>query len=233
MELDILVFGAHPDDIELGCGGTVIKAVQEGRKVGIIDLTRGELGTRGSVSTRDQETDLANTIMGVTIRENMNFKDGFFQDDEDHQVPIIRKIREYRPKIIIANAPYDRHPDHSRASQLIVNACFLSGLEKIVTDQNIWRPELIYHYIQFNNIKPDLVVDISKQMDLKIRAVKAYKTQFYNPESNESSTIISTADFLESVRYRAKDLGRESRCQYAEGFISNQLLKVDSLFDIK
>ena len=233
MELDILVFGAHPDDIELGCGGTVIKAVQEGRKVGIIDLTRGELGTRGSVSTRDKETDLANTIMGVTIRENMNFKDGFFQDDEDHQVPIIRKIREYRPKIIIANAPYDRHPDHSRASQLIVNACFLSGLEKIVTDQNIWRPELIYHYIQFNNIKPDLVVDISKQMDLKIRAVKAYKTQFYNPESNESSTIISTADFLESVRYRAKDLGRESRCQYAEGFISNQLLKVDSLFDIK
>ena len=233
MELDILVFGAHPDDIELGCGGTVIKAVQEGRKVGIIDLTRGELGTRGSVSTRDKETDLANTIMGVTIRENMNFKDGFFQDDEDHQVPIIRKIREYRPKIIIANAPYDRHPDHSRASQLIVNACFLSGLEKIVTDQNIWRPELIYHYIQFNNIKPDLVVDISKQMDLKIRAVKAYKTQFYNPESNESSSIISTADFLESVRYRAKDLGRESRCQYAEGFISNQLLKVDSLFDIK
>ena len=233
MELDILVFGAHPDDIELGCGGTVIKAVQEGRKVGIIDLTRGELGTRGSVSTRDQETDLANTIMGVTIRENMNFKDGFFQDDEDHQVPIIRKIREYRPKIIIANAPYDRHPDHSRASQLIVNACFLSGLEKIVTDQNIWRPELIYHYIQFNNIKPDVVVDISKQMDLKIRTVKAYKTQFYNPESNESSTIISTADFLESVRYRAKDLGRESRCQYAEGFISNQLLKVDSLFDIK
>ena len=233
MKLDILVFGAHPDDVELGCGGTGIKEVQRGKKVGIIDLTRGELGTRGTAKSRDEEAKKAIAIMRVAIRVNMNFKDGFFQDNEEHKLALIKKIRKYQPAIVITNALSDRHPDHSRGSQITIDACFLAGLEKIETDQKIWRPKAIYHYIQFNNITPDIVVDISKQMDLKIEAVKAYKTQFYNPESKESETIISSEDFLESVRYRAKDLGRQSGCEYAEGFIAHQLPKVSSLSDIK
>ena len=233
MELDILVFGAHPDDVELGCAGTIIKEVQKGKKIGIIDLTRGELGTRGTKKTRDAETEEATNIMGVAMRENMNFKDGFFKDDEQHKIALIKKIRKYRPKIVITNAVSDRHPDHPRSSQITVDACFLAGLEKIDTGQEVWRPDAIYHYIQFNNLTPDIVVDISKQMSLKIQAVKAYKTQFYNPNSNESETIISSQGFLDSVSYRAKDLGRQSGCEYAEGFIAHQLPKVDSLTDIQ
>ena len=233
MELDILVFGAHPDDVELGCAGTVIKEVQKGKKVGIIDLTRGELGTRGSAKSRDAETKVATEIMKVEIRENMNFKDGFFKNDEQHKLALIKKIRQYKPEIVITNAISDRHPDHSRGSRIIVDACFLAGLEKIDTNQDTWRPRAIYHYIQFNNLTPDLVVDISEQMDLKLKAVKTYKTQFYDPNSDESETIISKKGFLDSVIYRAKDLGRQSNCEYAEGFISNQLPKVDSLRDIK
>ena len=233
MELDILVFGAHPDDVELGCAGTIIKEVQKGKKVGIIDLTRGELGTRGTKKTRDAETEEATNIMGVAMRENMNFKDGFFKDDEQHKIALIKKIRQYRPKIVITNAVSDRHPDHPRASNITIDACFLAGLEKIDTGQEVWRPDAIYHYIQFNNLMPDVVVDISKQMSLKIKAVKAYKTQFYNPNSDESETIISSQGFLDSVSYRAKDLGRQSGCEYAEGFLAHQMPKVDSLLDIK
>ena len=233
MKLDILVFGAHPDDIELGCGGTIIKEVQRGKKVGIIDLTRGELGTRGTAKSRDKEAKKAIEIMRVAIRENMNFKDGFFQDNEEHKLSLIKRIRKYRPEIVITNALSDRHPDHPRGSQITIDACFLAGLEKIETGQKIWRPKAIYHYIQFNNMTPDIVVDISEQIDLKIEAVKAYKTQFYNPESKESETIISSEDFLESVRYRAKDLGRQSNCKYAEGFIAHQLPKMESLLDVK
>ncbi len=233
MNLDILVFGAHPDDVELGCAGTVIKEVQRGKKVGIIDLTRGELGTRGSLESRDTETKAANEIMGIAVRENMNFKDGFFKDNKQHKLALIKKIRKYRPEIVITNAISDRHPDHSRGSQITVESCFLAGLEKIDTDQDAWRPRAIYHYIQFNNLTPDLVVDISKQMKLKLKAVKAYTTQFYNPDNEESETIISKKGFLESVTYRAKDLGRQSNCEYAEGFISHQLPKIDSLIDIK
>jgi len=233
MELDILVFGAHPDDVELGCAGTIIKEVQKGKKVGIIDLTRGELGTRGTKKTRDAETEEATNIMGVAMRENMNFKDGFFKDDEPHKIALIKKIRKYRPKIIITNAVSDRHPDHPRASKITIDACFLAGLEKIDTGQEVWRPDAIYHYIQFNNLTPDIVVDISKQMSLKIKAVKVYKTQFYDPHSNESETIISSQGFLDSVSYRAKDLGRQSGCEYAEGFLAHQIPKVDSLLDIK
>ena len=232
MKLDILVFGAHPDDVELGCAGTVIKEVQRGKKIGIIDLTRGELGTRGTAKIRDAETKDATEIMGVEIRENMNFKDGFFKDDEQHKLSLIKKIRQYKPEIVITNAVSDRHPDHPRGSQITVDACFLAGLEKIDTGQDIWRPRAIYHYIQFNNLTPDIVVDISNQMELKLKAVKAYKTQFYNSESDESETIISKKDFLESVKYRAKDLGRQSGCEYAEGFIAHQLPKVKSLFDL-
>ena len=230
--LDILVFGAHPDDVELGCAGTVIKEVQRGKKIGIIDLTRGELGTRGTAKIRDSETKDATEIMGVEIRENMNFKDGFFKDDEQHKLSLIKKIRQYKPEIVITNAVSDRHPDHPRGSQITVDACFLAGLEKIDTGQDIWRPRAIYHYIQFNNLTPDLVVDISNQIELKLEAVKAYKTQFYNSESDESETIISKKGFLESVVYRAKDLGRQSGCEYAEGFIAHQLPKVKSLFDL-
>ena len=233
MKLDILVFGAHPDDIELGCSGTIIKEVQRGKKVGIIDLTRGELGTRGTAAIRDQETKKATAIIGASIRENMNFQDGFFKDDEEHKLALVKKIRQYRPEIILTNALSDRHPDHPRGAQITVDASFLSGLEKIDTGQKIWKPKTIFHYIQFNNLNPDVVVDISLQMDLKIKAVKAYKSQFYNPKSTESETIISSKDFLQSVKYRAKDLGRQSNCKYAEGFIAHQLPKIHSLFDLK
>ena len=233
MKLDILVFGAHPDDVELGCGGTIIKEVQRGKKVGIIDFTRGELGTRGNFKIRDIETQKATNLMGVKMRKNLNFKDGFFKNDDEHKLVLIKEIRKYQPEIVITNAPSDRHPDHARASEITINACFLSGLEKIITNQKVWRPKSIYHYIQFNNLKPDIVIDISQQMDLKIKVVKAYESQFFNPKSKESETIISSKDFLDSVSYRSKDLGRQSGCEYAEGFLVNQLVKIDSLLDIK
>ena len=232
MKLDILVFGAHPDDVELGCGGTVIKEVQKGKKVGIIDLTRGELGTRGTTETRNAETKAATEIMGVAIRENMDCKDGFFKDDEKHKLALIKKIRQYCPDIVITNAVSDRHSDHGRDSQITIDACFLSGLEKIETEQEVWRPKAIYHYIQFNNFTPDIVVDITEQMDAKLLAVKAYATQFFNADSKESETLISSQGFLDSVSYRAKDLGRQSNCEYAEGFLAHQIPKIDSLFDI-
>jgi len=233
MKLDILVFGAHPDDVELGCGGTIIKEIQRGKKVGIIDFTRGELGTRGNFNIRDIETQKATKLMGVKMRKNLNFKDGFFKNDDEHKLVLIKEIRKYQPEIVITNAPSDRHPDHARASEITINACFLSGLEKIITNQKVWRPKSIYHYIQFNNLKPDIVIDISQQMDLKIKVVKAYESQFFNPKSKESETIISSKDFLDSVSYRSKDLGRQSGCEYAEGFLVNQLVKIDSLLDIK
>ena len=233
MKLDILVFGSHPDDVELGCGGTVIKEIKAGKKVGIIDLTKGELGTRGTIETRTAETRTATEIMGVTIRENMNFKDGFFKDDEAHKLALIKKIRQYKPEIVITNAISDRHPDHGRGAKISVDSCFLSGLEKIVTDQEVWRPRAIYHYIQFNYLTPDIVVDISMEMNEKLQAVKAYSTQFFDPESKETETIISSEGFLDSVSYRAQDLGRQSNCEYAEGFLAHQMLKVSSLMDIK
>jgi len=233
MKLDILVFGAHPDDVELGCGGTIIKEVQKGNKVGVIDLTRGELGTRGTTESRDAETKSATEIMGIAIRKNMKFKDGFFKDDEEHKIALVQKIRKYRPEIVITNAVSDRHPDHPRGSQITVDACFLAGLEKVETGQEVWRPKAIYHYIQFNTLAADIVVDISEQMDLKLEAVKAYKTQFFNPKSEETETIISSEGFLDSVSYRAKDLGRQANCEYAEGFITHQLPKIESLLDIK
>ena len=232
MKLDILVFGAHPDDVELGCSGAILKHIKNGLKIGVIDLSRGELGTRGTVKTRNQETIQATKVLGIQLRENMNFKDGLFENNEENKIELIKKIREYRPEIVLTNAPVDRHPDHSRASDLTIDSCFLSGLEKIDTNQQSWRPKHIYHYIQFINILPDFVVDITEEMDKKLESILCYKTQFYNPESKESETIISSEDFLESVKYRARDLGRQSDCKYAEGFISNQTLKVNSLKDL-
>ena len=231
-KLDILAFGAHPDDIELGCSGTILKHLKNGLKIGIIDLTRGELGTRGTVETRNQETINSTKVLGVQLRENMDFKDGFFENNEENKIELIKKIREYRPEIVLTNAPTDRHPDHGRSSELTIDACFLSGLEKIETGQDVWRPKHIYHYIQFNTILPDFVLDVTEEMDKKLESVLCYKTQFYNPKSKESETIISSEDFLESVKYRARDLGRQSDCKYAEGFVSNQTLKINSLKDL-
>ena len=231
-KLDILAFGAHPDDIELACSGTILKHLKNGIKIGIIDLTRGELGTRGTVETRNQETIKSTKILGVQLRENMDFKDGFFENNEKNKIELIKKIREYRPDIVLTNAPTDRHPDHGRSSELTIDSCFLAGLEKIETGQDVWRPQHIYHYIQFNTILPDFVVDITEEMDKKLESILCYKTQFYNPESKESETIISSEDFLESVKYRARDLGRQSDCKYAEGFVSNQTLKINSLKDL-
>jgi len=233
MKLDVLAFGAHPDDIELGCGGTLIKHIEQNYKVGIIDFTKGDLGTRGTAEIRLKEADIAGKAMGLSIRDNLKFKDGFFQNDDFHKRELIKKIRLYRPEIVLTNAPSDRHPDHGRASQITIDACFLSGLEKIDTSQQIWRPKAIYHYIQFNNLKPDFVVDISQYFDRKIDVIKKYKSQFYDPNSIETDTVISSKEFFDSIEYRAKDLGRQTFCEYAEGFVSHQLPKINFLNDLK
>lgn len=234
MKLDILVFGAHPDDAELGAGGTIAKEVANGKKVGIIDLTRGELGTRGSAVIRDAEAKAAGEILNVSVRENLGFKDGFFVNDESHQLEIIKMIRKYRPKIVLCNAIEDRHIDHSKGSKLVSDACFLSGLLKIETKldgkiQDHWRPLLVYHYIQWKNITPDFVVDITGYIDKKEAAILAYGSQFHDPNSTEPETPISSKTFIESVNYRARDMGRLIGKEYAEGFTVERLLAVDSL----
>ncbi|WP_374440869.1 bacillithiol biosynthesis deacetylase BshB1 [Epilithonimonas sp.] len=229
MKCDFLAIGAHPDDVELGCGGTIVKLISEGKKVGIIDLTEGELGTRGTRETRAEEAKNAGEILGITARENLKLKDGFLTNSEDYQLKIVEKIRKYRPEIVLANAIDDRHPDHAKAAKLVSDACFLSGLRKIETLddgmlQDAWRPKQIFHYIQWKNVIPDFVIDISGFLDKKIEACLAYKTQFYNPDSNEPVTPIATKDFLESLTYRAQDLGRLSGVEYAEGFTTEKLL---------
>lgn len=234
MKLDILVFGAHPDDAELGAGGTIAKEVSLGKKVGIIDLTRGELGTRGTAEIRDNEAEISKNILGVSVRENLKFRDGFFTNDENHQLEVIKMIRKYQPEIVLCNAIEDRHIDHGKGSMLVSNSCFLSGLVKIETaigqkTQDPWRPKLVYHYIQWKNLKPDFVVDISKFIDKKTDAILAYSSQFHDPNSKEPETPISSKTFIESVRYRAQDLGRLVGKDYAEGFTVERLLAVDSL----
>ncbi|WP_298903076.1 bacillithiol biosynthesis deacetylase BshB1 [uncultured Psychroserpens sp.] len=238
MKLDILAFGAHPDDVELGCGGTVAKEVANGKKVGIIDLTRGELGTRGTAETRDQEASDAAHILGVTVRENLGFADGFFINDKEHQLEVIKMLRKYQPDIVLCNAFDDRHIDHGRGSKLVSDACFLSGLIKIETtldgvNQDKWRPKQVYHYIQWKNLEPDLAVDISGHIDVKMASVLAYKTQFYDPKSDEPQTPISSKNFTDSIKYRARDLGRLIGTDYAEGFNVERHIAVDSLFDLK
>ncbi len=237
MKLDILAFGAHPDDVELGCGGTIAKEISLGKKVGIIDLTRGELGTRGSVEIRNQESANAAKILGVSVRENLDMRDGFFVNDEKHQLKIIKMIRKYKPEIVLCNAIDDRHIDHGKGSQLVSDACFLSGLMKIETEinaerQEAWRPKLVYHYIQWKNITPDFVVDISSYNDKKVEAILAYSSQFYNANSNEPETPIASKNFLESLSYRAQDLGRLVGSDYAEGFTVERYLAVNSLGDL-
>ena len=229
MKTDILAIGAHPDDVELGCGGTLAKLIHEGKKVAIVDLTQGELGTRGTHITRSEEAANASAILGVSARENLKMKDGFLVNSEAYQMEIVKVIRKYQPEIVFCNAIEDRHPDHAKASKLVSDACFLSGLVKIETElegekQNAWRPKHVFHYIQWKNIEPDFVIDISEYLDIKIKACLAYKTQFYDPSSSEPMTPIATKDFLESLTYRAQDLGRLSGVSFAEGFTSERLL---------
>jgi bacillithiol biosynthesis deacetylase BshB1 len=228
-KVDVLAFGAHPDDVELGCGGTIAKLISEGKSVAIVDLTQGELGTRGTKITRKQEAEDAAKVLGVEYRENLKMRDGFLVNSEDYQMQIVQMIRKYQPEIVFANAIDDRHPDHAKAAKLVSDACFLSGLVKIETlykslPQEAWRPKSVFNYIQWENIKPDFVTDISDFMEMKIQACLAYKTQFYNPDSQEPMTPIATKDFLESLTYRAQDLGRLSGVGFAEGFTSERLL---------
>ena len=234
LKLDILAFGAHPDDVELGCAGTLLGAIAEGKKVGVIDLTKGELGTRGSISQRLSEAQLASEVMGLTIRENLEMADGFFINNKEHQLIIIETIRRFQPSIIFCNAPEDRHPDHGRAASLVAEAAFLSGLKKIQTIHNgvaqeAWRPTQVFHYIQSRNLTPNFVVDISKHIEKKMEAILAHSSQFYDPKSNEPDTFISSAAFLEFVKGRAKELGQQIGVQYAEGFITHKILGINSL----
>ena len=241
MKLDILAFGAHPDDVELSCAATIAKEVSLGKKVGIIDLTRGELGTRGTAETRDLESERAAKILGIDIRLNMRFADGFFVNDKIHQIEIIKMIRKFRPEIVLCNATEDRHIDHAKGSNLVSDACFLSGLLKIDTKfdedddswQDPWRPKQVYHYIQWKNLEPDFVVDVSGFMDKKMDAVMAYKSQFYDEKSKEPDTPISSKNFTDSIKYRARDLGRLINTEYGEGLNVERYHAVNSLFDLK
>lgn len=237
MKLDLLAFGAHPDDVELSCSGVLLTEKAFGKRTGVIDLTNGELGTRGTVDTRRAEAAAAAKILGLDARENLGLPDGFFANDKEYQLAIIRAIRKYQPEIIICNAPEDRHPDHGRAAALMYDAAFLSGLSKIETidggqPQLPWRAKYVFNYIQDRYLNPDFVVDISAVMEKKIASIKAYGTQFYNPELGGPQTYISTPDFIESIVYRAKMFGKMIGVDYAEGFISKKMIgisKLDSL----
>jgi N-acetylglucosamine malate deacetylase 1 len=244
MKLDILAIGVHPDDVELGCSGTIINEIKNGKKVGVLDLTQGELGSRGTVETRHQEAATAAMIMGVAVRENLKMCDGFFKNDEDHQRKLIIAIRKYQPEIIITNSLSDRHPDHGRAAKLTADSCFLSGLKKVETkneqgnDQEPWRPKYVFHYIQDRYHEPDFVIDITDVFEQRMEAVKAYTTQFYNPDNEDDGpqTYISTAAFLESIIARARVIGKKIGVQYGEGFNTEKTLglkNMDSLITIE
>lgn len=238
MKVDILAIGAHPDDVELGSGATIAKAIAQGKRVGIIDLTQGELGTRGTAETRKNEAAQAAKILGVAFRENMNFADGFFVNDKQHQLELIKRIRKYQPEIVLCNAIKDRHIDHGKGSSLVSAASFLSGLLKIETEiegkkQLQWRPKHVYHYIQWKNIEPDFVVDVSGFIETKVKAVLAYKTQFYDPNNNAPETPISSKNFEDSIAYRARDLGRLIGTEHGEGYTAERFIAVNSLFDLK
>ena len=238
MKLDILAVGAHPDDVELGCAATLAKEISRGKKVGILDLTRGELGTRGSAEIRDKEAQDAAKILGIEVRHNLEFSDGFFMNNVAHQLEIIKIIRKHRPEMILCNAVDDRHIDHGKGAKLVSDSCFLSGLRKIETiceghKQHAWRPPHVYHYIQWKNLTPDVVVDVSEFMEQKLAAIKAYKSQFFDEDNKEPETPISSNNFFESITYRAKDLGRLIDTEYGEGFTVNRHIAVDSLFDLR
>jgi bacillithiol biosynthesis deacetylase BshB1 len=234
MKLDVLAFGVHPDDVELSCAGILLMEKKNGKKTGVIDLTQGELGTRGSAEIRKKEAADAARILKLDVRENLGLADGFFANDEAHQRKVIAVIRKYRPEVVICNAPEDRHPDHGRSARLVSDAAFLSGLVKIETKhdgkiQEPWRPKYVFHYIQDRYLKPDFVVDVTEVFEKKLEAIKAYATQFHNPEMDGPETYISKPGFLESVIYRYKMFGKMIGVDYAEGFISEKTIGIRSL----
>ncbi len=236
--LDILAFAAHPDDVELACSGTIMKHIAAGMRVGVVDLTQGEMGSRGTIETRYAEAEAASKILGIHTRVNLKMRDGFFEINEANKRLVIEQVRRFRPKIVLANAVEDRHPDHGRAAQLVSEACYLSGLRKVETEwegspQEAYRPEAVYHYIQDRYIDPDFVVDISDFIDRKIESIKAYKTQFYDPNSEEPETPISGEHFFDFVRARMIDFGRPIGARYAEGFTAERFVGVDLLSDLK
>jgi bacillithiol biosynthesis deacetylase BshB1 len=226
MKLDILVMAAHPDDAELSCAGTILKHIAAGKKVGIVDFTRGELGTRGTPEIRLQESADATKIIGLHARENLGIRDGFFQNDEETQLKLIEVIRKYQPEIVLANALEDRHPDHGKGAQLAIDACFLSGLRQIKTGNlPAWRPAQVYHYIQDRYLEPDFVVDISAHWDQKEAAIRAFKSQFFDPSSAEPASYISSPDFLNFINARAMEMGHKIGVKYGEGFQSQKTLE--------
>jgi bacillithiol biosynthesis deacetylase BshB1 len=239
IKLDILVLSVHPDDAELGCSGTILREIAVGKKVGIVDMTRGELGTRGTPEIRDAEAEASAKILGLAARENLALPDGFFENTRLYQLKVIEAIRKFRPEIIITNAYHDRHPDHGRASQLVEDATFLSGLRKIETfannePQDAWRPKLVLHFIQDNYIRPDIVVDVTAFWDKKVESINAFSSQFYNPDwSDEPQTYISSPEFIAVIEARAREFGKSIGVKFAEGFTSRKILGVDSLFDLK
>jgi len=235
MKLDLLAIGAHPDDVELGCSGTLIKEIKRGKKVGILDLTQGELGTRGTIETRYAEAAEAASIMGVSVRENLRMRDGFFRNDEEHQLQVVRTLRKYRPEIVIANILEDRHPDHGRGGWLVYDACFLSGLRQIKTqddegaEQEKWRPKMLLHYIQDRFYEPDIIIDISDEWEQRMESVKAYRTQFHDPNSTEPQSYLSNPDFMDALFARARLLGKRIGVKFGEGFLSKKNIGLDNL----
>jgi N-acetylglucosamine malate deacetylase 1 len=238
MKLDILVVAAHPDDAEISCGGTIAKHISLGYKAGIVDLTKGELGTRGTALIREREADAAAKILGLSIRESLGLKDGFFKNSDEDQLKVISAIRKYQPEIILTNAIHDRHPDHGRASDLVYESCFLSGLIKVETQnagklQTAWRPKAVYHFVQSQYIKPDFVVDVSGFWEKKLEALRAFKSQFYDPQSNEPETFISNPGFMKLIEARGHEMGYAVGAKYGEGFTVRNLIGVDNLFHLK
>lgn len=238
MKLDVLVIAAHPDDAELGCSGTIAAHVAKGLKVGIVDLTQGEMGTRGTPEIRLQESAAAAEILGLSARENLMFADVFFQDDEKHQHELIKMIRKYQPDIVLANAVSDRHPDHGKAASLATHACFMSGLRKIETtidgmSQDPWRPKFVYHYIQNNYIEPDFIFDISNYWDIKVASIMAFRSQFYDPSNQEPASFISSPEFLPFIQARSREFGHRIQAKYGEGFTVERFIGVTDLFDLK
>lgn len=239
MKLDILAIGVHPDDVELSASGTILKHIALGKKVGILDLTRGELGTRGNAQLRTTEATKASEILGLSVREQLTMADGFFENNETHIKQIIRAIRNYQPEIILCNAVSDRHPDHGRSAKLVADACFYSGLTKIGTNdlqgtnQPVWRPKALYHYIQEQYIEPDFVIDITAYMETKMESIMAYSSQFYDPNSKEPITPITAANYMDYVKAKATLYGKAIGCDYAEGFTVNRTMGVNNLFDLK
>jgi len=238
MKLDILAIGVHPDDIELGCAGTILKHIAAGKKVGVLDLTHGELGSRGSGELRLIEAENSAKILGLSARDNLGFADGFFRNTKENQLEIIKILRKHQPDVVLCNAPKDRHPDHGRASELVSEACFYSGLVRIETEmdgtnQDLWRPKAVYHYIQDRFLKPDFVVDVSDFVDQKIEAIMAFSSQFYNPDSELPETPISSKKFMDFIKARMANFARDISTDYAEGFTVDRVIGINDITELK